>query len=145
VIGLHRRDDREDEAVNATNLRWGMMRGLFFGIFYSVFALIVYLFRGADAFNAYGLTLGSLVAAYALGGLISGAVVGALRPLTRWYAGHIVIGVAATIPAMLGVGLAMYGAFSRWTSEDVGSVVMAIVVLGPLFGHQEAKMNEADR
>ena len=134
-----------EETVSVANLKWGILRGLFLGSVYSAYVLLVYLIRGADAFSALGLTLGTLVAAYLGGGVVSGAVVGALRPLTKSHAGCIFVGTVAAVPTFLGVGLAMYGAFSQWTADDAGSVILAIAILGPLFGHQDAKLKHLGR
>jgi hypothetical protein len=123
-------------SVAVDNVRWGVRGGLFFGLAYSAIALVLYALRGRESFEANGVTLGSLVAAYVLGALAAGIVVGLLRPLLRWQLGAMAVGVAAAVPACVGIGLARFGAFSGWSGADMGTVVVMGVMFGMLFGNQ---------
>lgn len=60
---------------------WGMRLGLFFGCFYVVVAVAIYVTAGPQAFDAHGVRLTEAIFLYLCGGVLAGAVVGILRGL----------------------------------------------------------------
>ena len=77
--------------------------------------------------------MGTLLA-YAGGGVISGCILGLLRPLTRWRAGAALVGIAVALPAFFGIALAMSGLPQTWDDSIWASTVGCSVLLGGWFG-----------
>lgn len=119
----------------ARNLRWGIGYGLLFASFYSLFVLMLYTFRGDEPFRANEISAPVAVVAYFFGGVAGGAIVGLLRPLTKWRIGAMFVGVAAAVPLFLGLGLAMYGPVSNWGENETFGLVATAVILGSLGGY----------
>ncbi|HEX5438980.1 MAG TPA: hypothetical protein VFW98_17645 [Gemmatimonadaceae bacterium] len=80
------------------NLGWGVRWGLKFAVVYSAFALIALLFGGAAVFQHSGTTFVFAIGLYFAAGLVAGAIVGVLRPVTRGPIGAAIVGVIAAIP-----------------------------------------------
>lgn len=113
-----------------TNVRTGTLIGFVIASLYSLYAVILYAIRGAAPFEANGVSLGGIVAAYYGAGVAGGAIVGALSPLLRWRLGATIVGIVAGFVVFLGIGLATEGHISRWT----GRTWETAIVLGTLFG-----------
>jgi hypothetical protein len=79
--------------------------GLFFGVGYSVLALILFVLRGPTLFEAQGVGLIELILLYLAGGVIAGAICGWLEPLTGSLFGRILVGIIAAIPFAFLLGL----------------------------------------
>jgi hypothetical protein len=116
------------------DLRWGLGIAAFFIAFYALIAVVLYFLRGADSFEAQGLSLPRLLLAYLGGGVVAGCILGLLRPLTRWRLGAALVGVAVALPVFLGIGLALFGMPSTWDSSVWGAMVGAAVLLGSVGG-----------
>lgn len=54
------------------------------------------------------------------------------------------MGIAAAVPASIGIGLARYGAFAQSSGTDTGSVVILGAILGMVSGNQYWKANCAE-
>lgn len=80
------------------NVRWGIRYGVIFSAFYCVAALAIFAAGGSEAFTRYNISLGRTLACYILGGIMGGAVLGLLRPLTRSWVGSAFVGVFAALP-----------------------------------------------
>jgi len=91
------------------NIRWGVQWGLIFAAAYVVWAVVLLAGSGTTTFEKNGTTFPAVVALYVLGGLICGAIVGALRPLTRWKAGAAIVGIAAATPLYIAVEIMLAG------------------------------------
>jgi hypothetical protein len=115
------------------NIVWGVRRGLAFAGVISAFVLVMYIANGA-AFANLGMSLPEIVLLYALGGVLAGGVVGAMRPWTRTRLGAMVAGVAAALPASLAFGVALYGAPSRWRRTELANCVIYAVIMGVVGG-----------
>lgn len=89
------------------NLLWGIRYGVIFAAFYCATALAIFAVGGSGAFARYNISLGRTLACYLLGGIIGGAVLGLLRPLTRSWVGSAFVGVLATLPVALILARAM--------------------------------------
>ena len=112
------------------DVRWGVAAGACFAALYSGMAVVLYVLAGPAQFGDKGLTLRATVAAYAAGGLAGGALVGLLRPLARWRAGAMLVGVAAAVPLTLALTLAMRGHPAGWSEDVWGGGALAAVALG---------------
>jgi hypothetical protein len=118
------------QATVTTNVKGGVILGFVISSLYSLYAVILYAIRGSAAFEANGVTMAGIVAAYYGAGIIGGAIVGALSPLLRWRLGATVVGMVAGFVVFVGIGLATEGYFTRWTNRTWETAV----VLGTFFG-----------
>lgn len=114
----------------ATNLRWGVIAGLFFACFYSLFVTGLYLLRGSAPFEANETTYGQVVLSYFGTGIVAGALVGLLRPLLRWRLGAVVVGVVAAFAVFVGISLVDQGGFSQWDAGTWRMCAVLAVLLG---------------
>ena len=100
------------------NLIWGGTWGLFFGVVYCAIGLLLRLGRGPDFLRGYGITFGQLMLLYAAAPVAGGLVVGLARPLTRWRAGAIVVGMMAAFLVVGGIMLTLEGPVNHWQSDE---------------------------
>ena len=91
------------------NLAWGALWGLCGAVVYSAFAVVVFLLAGQRAFSAKGTSLSAVLAAYLVGGIGSGLVMGALRPLGRSWWGAGVMGLVCAVPVWSAMMVAVAG------------------------------------
>ena len=101
--GSHRRSLRRDAW-------WGIKHSLWYIAFFSVIATGLVLLTGGAVLAEYRLSLVAILGCYLLGGVVAGAVVGLLRPLTRTRSGAILVGTIAILPFVIGMGLLLVGA-----------------------------------
>lgn len=111
------------------DLRWGLNRAFpitaLFGSLGAIFRLLI------GPSYAPGVTLPELILAYAVMGIVAGALVGVFRPLTRGLIG------SAALGAIWGICLdfVIFRPFGRWVLAD--GIFLAICCIGgALFGVQ---------
>jgi len=109
------------------NLIWGGAWGLFFGVIYCAIGLLLRIGRGPDFLRGYGITFGQLMLLYAAAPIAGGLVVGLARPLTRWRAGAVVVGMMAAFVVVGGIMLTLQGPVNHWQSNEW--VVTSIVAI----------------
>lgn len=100
------------------------MGGIIVAALLSLVAVMVYGIRGPDVFERLGVSLPAVVTLYFLAGIIGGAVVGLLLPLTTWRLGASLVGAVAASPLYVGAGLLL------GHSDLVGGLVLAVLVGG---------------
>lgn len=115
------------------NIYWGIRWGLAFAAVYCLYALGLFVARGSSHFERQDVTLPLLLAAYIFGGLLGGAIVGLLRPLTRSRLGSVFVGLSTAIPVAVGFRMADAGV-TAWDSGDLRTVLIFSLVLGPICG-----------
>src|SRR4051812_38050107 len=101
-----------------SNIKTGIACGCTMASMYALYAIGLYLFRGPTPFEAIGAGFGAVIAAYFGAGIMGGAVVGALFPLTRSRIGATVVGVIAGFFVYLSLAIADSGLPSRWSHDD---------------------------
>ena len=111
------------------DIRSGALAGLIAGGLLAVWATVVLVTHGGAAFESKHLTYGTTVAIYLAGGTISGAIVGALKPLARYDVGVPVVGIAAALPALVGLRIATRG-IGRWSAFDAAFVGFGALLFG---------------
>jgi len=111
------------------NIGSGARAGLIAGGLLAVWATVVFMLHGGAPFEAKHVTYGSTVAVYLAGGTASGAIVGALRPLARYDIGVPVVGIAAALPALVGLRIAREG-ISGWSAFDVAFIGFGSLLFG---------------
>lgn len=117
---------RRDKRDVLADLGWGALWGFLLALSVLLMVSLVYVFRGPELLQPYGVTFGSVAALYLLGGLIGGLVLGLLRPLVRWRWGGALVGVVVALPCGLGIRFLQSG-MAPWTLKD--SVVLSFFAL----------------
>ena len=117
----------------ATDVGWGVRAGAVYGVLLSVLAIVIAslrLERRQIAAEAPELAQALLI--YFGGGIVAGAIVGLLRPLTRRRDGATLVAILALLPAMFCLGLAMFGTPVAWTRAEWLGLAISAVVFGVL-------------
>ena len=109
------------------NLRWRIKTGIRAGLTFTVIAVIAFVLDFKHTLSAKGLTFLAVAAAYLGGGVVAGAIVGALRPLGRSRLGAVLLGVIACVPVAIAIRLAAEG-FTPWTRGD--SIIVGLMAVG---------------
>ena len=120
--------------VVLANVLWGVLWGIGYAVFFSLIVLVIYLFRGTRAFDGYGATLGAVLLGYFAGGLVGGTVLGLLRPLNRWKWGAAFVGFVVALPVYASAGVVVSGWYTQWVVEDVLTMVLCALLVGPALG-----------
>lgn len=120
-----------------TDLRWGMGWGMRLASGLSVIAVAVVAVHAVAAGGEGGrppiIGLMIIVGWYAAGGLVTGSVVGLLRPLGRSQVGGAIVGFLAALPVSIATYVVLVG-LSRfsWPVAIVG--VLTALVIGGVAG-----------
>jgi hypothetical protein len=110
-------------------VRQGVLFGMAMAVFYSVFVSGIYLVRGPDYLDSYDAALWQVIGSYFAGGILAGAIVGALQPLVRFRVGAMIVFSLAAFFVFACIVVADKGSF-QFTGEDW----FATIVCGVLFG-----------
>jgi hypothetical protein len=116
------------------NLLWGVTAGLFFAACYTLYVTVLLALHGSAPFAAVNSTYARVVSSYVGTGIAAGAIVGLLRPLLRWRAGAVAVGIIAAFAVFAGFALADQGGFTRWHRETWLTCVICAVFFGPVVG-----------
>lgn len=120
----------------ARDLKWGVGYGLAFAAAYSAIVLVQYLVTGPGVVESRHITLGPTIAAYFVGGVVGGALVGLLRPFTRWRVGATLIGIIACLPLAIAFVVVIDGSPSHWKEETIVGTLIAAVLIGAIVGYR---------
>lgn len=132
----HRKERGNNVSVEWHNLLWGVRYGCIFAACYCAIALVIFAVGGEQSYRSYGVTFGQTIALYITGGLLGGAVVGLLRPLTKTWLGAAFVGVVAAIPISW-MGMRAVGVTSRGELlVGVGVLSLGWGVIGGLSMHR---------
>ena len=118
------------------NILWGIRYGLAAAVLYSILVSIQYILVGSRSLEGRGVTLLSTIVVYFVGGIAGGALVGVLRPLTRWRLGSAVVGVVVCFPLAAASLVAIDGPIASWQGKTVFGGVFAAVFVGVIAGCQ---------
>jgi hypothetical protein len=119
----------------AQNASWGALRGLLIGALLCLVALLLRVVRGPHFLDTYGIGLGALLLSYLGGGAGAGAIAGLGRPVLRWRAGAIAVGVPGGICAFGALFLGWKGPVSHWGHANIFAVLFLGVVGGAWMGN----------
>jgi hypothetical protein len=112
----------------------GAKIGLRVAVVFSIMALIAFLLAGNEGLASKGLpSIEKLVSVYFLGGLIAGAVGGALAPFVTSDARAAIAGAIAMSPVALLLRVATSG-LAPWTARDSFVLIVLSVFLGGTCG-----------
>jgi hypothetical protein len=111
-------------------VKWGLGAAGVLCAWVTVVALVNLVVNGSLTLRGRGQEyhILAIIAAYVVGGAVTGAIVGALRPLLRWKFGAAVVGAMAAVP-LVGITVARSG-FTSWEAADTFGVVFGALVLG---------------
>ena len=123
---------RIDRAPIPSRVRLGMFYGTGMATLNTIFVLLRYSSSGPGLFERNGVSIGGIVAAYYVGGILGGAVVGLLWQFLRSRLGATVTGMAAAFPGMTAITLASRGPFSQWNTTDWWGCLFGAVLIGGL-------------
>jgi hypothetical protein len=116
------------------NIRWGLWYGIFMAVLLSALAALILLTRGTGPFSKNVVSLGTAIAIYAIGGVLGGAILGLLRPLTRYFIGVLLISIPVSLPIFAGSLLAFKGSPWSWDRITWITIAMLTFVIAPFFG-----------
>lgn len=108
----------------------GIILGIALATVYSAFALFIFMLQGSKPFTESGISLPATILAYLAGGVVGGAVFGALLPLTVWRIGATVVGMLAGIPVCLGLGSMVHGLPWTWDGVAWFAWIATAILLG---------------
>lgn len=111
-----------------SDIRWGVKVGLFFACFFSLAAIAISLISGETELG--GISIAAALIVYFSGGVVSGLLLGVLRPLTRSRTGSVLVGPLVVAPAALAGCVAAFGPMGQWTENEAISFVIGAVLLG---------------
>jgi len=98
---------------------------------YSAYVIVLATVSGPEPFDKLGVTLETVVMTYLMGGVVAGAIVGALLPLRRTAIGASFVGFVAAVPVWMGIFYAGgSGSPLRWDSSDWEGVVVISLAFG---------------
>jgi len=114
------------------NVRWGIAYGLGFASMFVLYVLGLFAIRGAQPFEHLGTTLTECIVFYVAGGIMTGTMVGLLRPLLVTRRGAMVVGAVALVPMGFGAMLMVAGPIARWDKGEWVIPLVYSVLVGPL-------------
>lgn len=111
---------------------WGVAWGLFLAVAFTILGAILALIRAlvgpAHGWQA-GLSYLSVIGFYLVAGVVGGALVGLLYPLTRWWIGRRVAGIVVAVPITIAVRYTVYGP-GLWTEAELQKWVVTALIWG---------------
>jgi hypothetical protein len=106
-----------------------------FSALYILYVTGLYLLNGDSQFKKLHITFIEVVSSYLVGGIIGGAVVGLLLPLTRRRSGAILVGIVAGICVCMCFGFIDKGWPTQWPPETWFAWLTTGILLGGFGGN----------
>ena len=117
------------------NLRWGVGNGLYMACFFTVVVVLIRVFADHNSSSAsHRLSLPVIIGVYVVGGVLAGAIVGVLRPLTRYAIGAMLVSLPAFLPIATLITMAYEGSPEHWGKAVWETVLLLTCTAGPGFG-----------
>lgn len=113
------------------DLRWGVAWGLAYAVIFCLFAAIVALANGSTYFGKYDLTLVQVSSLYLVGGLIAGALIGALRKYSDHAVGAMIVGFVAAVAVLMVFQISSDGNPTKWQTGDWSYIFIGSLLVGP--------------
>lgn len=122
------------------NIAWGAKGGLALAAAYSAVVTCLFIIGGPSRFERLGITLGTAVACYFVSGILGGAIVGLLRPLTKRKPGAIAACIAGAVPLAVALAVTVEGMPSRWGPDVWFAMAFVSILAGVTFGTKLAEL-----
>jgi hypothetical protein len=113
-----------------TAVRRGLAVGIGMATLYSIWAMLIFVLTGSDAFAKYGTSLSTVVLTYYAAGAVAGIIAGALAPLNSYWFGTTLIGVLVALFIFFAIYSASEGPFWQWHAQDWKNVGYLGVIFG---------------
>jgi len=114
-------------------LLWGVRWGAYYSAVLIAWVSFVWLVRGSEPFQRQGVSWFAVVLIYAIGGPVTGVIVGILLPLASSGSGAAITGIVAAIPVSV-ITIATVGGFPPWTPTHTFSAILMAVLGGAMGG-----------
>lgn len=118
------------------DVRFAVGTGFVMATLFSLWVVVMYLAGGPRAFSAIGTTVYAVVLCYYVAGIVGGALVGLLLPLTGTLGGRMLVGIVASLVLGISAQTTLKGAIWHWDRTTlVATTALAVfmgMVLGPL-------------
>jgi len=109
-------------------LKQGAWYGFIFACFYGLYAVGLYILRGPEPFKHDGTTLSAALAAYFVGGIVAGGIIGALQPFSRSRIGAMFVYSMAVFFVFVSIAIAADGIHHiDWLGCIIGGIVFGII------------------
>jgi hypothetical protein len=118
------------------NLKWGVKGGVGGAAVYCLWVGLLFLIRGPEAFSRLGVSLTTVIATYLAVGVLAGAVIGLLRPLTGNDFGAFVVGYLAAVPIAAGIMICLRGWPTTWPARLWHVYPMLVLIFGTMVGFE---------
>ncbi len=119
--------------ANSASLRRGLWFGTGFAVCYSLIGILVYMARGETAYSTNHTSLGKILLAYWLCGLVAGLLVGGLSRFADSWLGAALVGSLVGIVVLWGLGMSVSPPRS-WFGETLTNAVILGTVMGGAAG-----------
>ena len=113
------------------DLRWGVAWGLAYAVAFCLIAAIIALANGSTYLGKDNLSLAQVSSLYLIGGLIAGALVGALRKYTDHALGAMMVGLVAAIAVLMVFQISSEGSPAKWRTGDWFDIFIGSLLVGP--------------
>lgn len=124
------------------NLKWGLKGGIAVALVYCAWVTVVYAVNGGGPFERHGVDYRGTVLLYLGAGIVSGAIVGLLRPLIRNNIGAYLVGVIGALPIGAGTAMLVTGLPRYWGFDDWILVPLISIGAGIALGSELRKTNQ---
>ena len=121
-------------STTRSNLRLGLIVGAIMATLYSLYALVVFLLSGGDAFLRYDTSFPVVVLTYYAAGILGGGLIGSLLPFASSLPGRILLGALGGLVVFFCLGLAMNGPFGNWSPTDWQDIAFLGLGMGGVAG-----------
>lgn len=125
-------------------IKQGVFVGWGFAAVYSLLAVIIYIIGGPKVLKGYNTTLWALIFMYFVSGTLGGAIVGALKPLTKTPVGAVTVYAIASFFIFVCLGTLVTGPFSNWEIRILWFLIPASIFFGFVGARLEKKLAAMD-
>jgi hypothetical protein len=125
------------------DIGWGIRRGLAFAALFCLWATVIYMVSGPEAFARKHTSYGAVVTAYLAIGILVGAIIGAGRTHATTEGRCLLLGLAAGLPIAVGITIAVSGMPQAWPPGARLFVPVYSIAAGWFIGNELDKARRA--
>jgi hypothetical protein len=116
-MGIEAKPPSGIAAFWANRIKWGVRWGVIVAAVFGGFAVILRVLDGPESFQEHGTTLGTILEAYGVAGVVCGLIIGLFRPLLRSQAWSALTGMLCG--TVIGFALAVFNHEIGWSFVDL--------------------------